>query len=120
LYTEADEIGKNFDKTHYDFISKRSNYKNLMIDFTPVSYNSFENKATLYKEVDIKYTYKTNQKAILLSSNPDSRYYVLGGKINNKIKVIKRRGFGFRNVVNFAKRIFIDINYKPILLPATT
>ncbi len=38
--------------------------------------------------------------------------------LNNKIKVIKRRGFGFRNVVNFAKRIFLDINYKPILLPA--
>ena len=39
--------------------------------------------------------------------------------LNNKIKVIKRRGFGFRNVVNFAKRIFLDINYKPLLLPAT-
>jgi len=40
--------------------------------------------------------------------------------LNNKIKVIKRRGFGFRNVANFAKRIFLDINYKPILLPAKT
>ncbi len=39
--------------------------------------------------------------------------------LNNKIKVIKRRGFGFRNVVNFAKRIFLDINYKPVLLPTT-
>ncbi|MCP3679545.1 MAG: ISL3 family transposase [Gammaproteobacteria bacterium] len=39
--------------------------------------------------------------------------------LNNKIKVIKRRGFGFRNVVNFAKRLFLDINYKHIFLPAT-
>ena len=39
--------------------------------------------------------------------------------LNNKIKVIKRRGFGFRNIVNFAKRLFLDINYKHILLPAT-
>ena len=37
--------------------------------------------------------------------------------LNNKIKVIKRRGFGFRNIMNFAKRLFLDINYKPILLP---
>jgi len=39
--------------------------------------------------------------------------------LNNKIKVIKRRGFGFRNVSNFAKRLFLDINYKRIFLPAT-
>jgi transposase len=39
--------------------------------------------------------------------------------LNNKIKVIKRRGFGFRNIANFAKRLFLDINYKRILLPAT-
>ena len=37
--------------------------------------------------------------------------------LNNKIKVIKRRGFGFRNIANFAKRLFLDINYKPIFLP---
>ncbi len=37
--------------------------------------------------------------------------------LNNKIKVIKRRGFGFRNIVNFAKRLFLDINYKPLLIP---
>lgn len=36
--------------------------------------------------------------------------------LNNKIKVIKRRGFGFRNISNFAKRIFLDINYKPQLI----
>ena len=39
--------------------------------------------------------------------------------LNNKIKVIKRRGFGFRNISNFAKRLFLDINYKHTLLPAT-
>jgi transposase len=39
--------------------------------------------------------------------------------LNNKIKVIKRRGFGFRNITNFAKRLFLDINYKQILLPTT-
>lgn len=39
--------------------------------------------------------------------------------LNNKMKVIKRRGFGFRNIANFAKRVFLDINYKPILLPET-
>jgi len=37
--------------------------------------------------------------------------------LNNKIKVVKRRGFGFRNVANFAMRLFLDINYKPILIP---
>ena len=40
--------------------------------------------------------------------------------LNNKIKVIKRRGFGFRNITNFAKRLFLDINYKPALLPPPT
>ena len=40
--------------------------------------------------------------------------------LNNKIKVIKRRGFGFRNLTNFAKRIFLDINYKSALLPTPT
>ena len=30
--------------------------------------------------------------------------------LNNKIKVIKRREFGFRNITNFAKRLFLDIN----------
>ena len=40
--------------------------------------------------------------------------------LNNKIKVIKRRGFGFRNIANFAKRLFLDINYKPLLLPTPT
>lgn len=37
--------------------------------------------------------------------------------LNNKIKVIKRRCFGFRNITNFAKRIFLDVNYKPVLIP---
>jgi len=36
--------------------------------------------------------------------------------LNNKIKVIKRRGFGFRNIANFAKRLFLDINFKKIKL----
>ena len=38
--------------------------------------------------------------------------------LNNKIKVIKRRCFGFRNITYFAKRIFLDVNYKPMLIPA--
>ncbi len=37
--------------------------------------------------------------------------------LNNKIKMAKRRGFGFRNVVQFAQRLFLDINYKFKLLP---
>jgi transposase len=37
--------------------------------------------------------------------------------LNNKIKVIKRRCFGFRNITYFAKRIFLDVNYKPVLIP---
>jgi len=37
--------------------------------------------------------------------------------LNNKIKVIKRRGFGFRNVIQFAQRLFLDINYKFDFLP---
>ena len=37
--------------------------------------------------------------------------------LNNKIKMAKRRGFGFRNVVQFAKRLFLDINYKFELMP---
>lgn len=36
--------------------------------------------------------------------------------LNNKIKVVKRRGFGFRNVTNFMKRLFLDINYKSIFM----
>jgi len=63
-------------------------------------------------------TYKNYEENILnyfthrMSSGP-----VEG--LNNKIKVIKRRGFGFRNVLNFTKRLFLDINYKPALLPST-
>jgi len=37
--------------------------------------------------------------------------------LNNKIKMAKRRGFGFRNVLHFAQRLFLDINYKFELLP---
>jgi transposase len=37
--------------------------------------------------------------------------------LNNKIKVIKRRGFGFDNVLNFAKRLFLDINLKEQFIP---
>lgn len=32
--------------------------------------------------------------------------------LNNKIKAIKRRGYGFRNVASFARRLFLDINKK--------
>ncbi len=38
--------------------------------------------------------------------------------LNNKIKVIKRRGYGFRNITNFARRIFLDINIKALLIPS--
>ncbi|NOY74105.1 MAG: transposase [Gammaproteobacteria bacterium] len=37
--------------------------------------------------------------------------------MNNKIKVIKRRGYGFANVINFAKRLFLDINCRADYLP---
>ena len=37
--------------------------------------------------------------------------------MNNKIKVIKRRGYGFTNVINFTKRLFLDINYRSHFLP---
>jgi transposase len=37
--------------------------------------------------------------------------------LNNKIKTIKRRGFGFSNVIQFAQRLFLDINLKWELLP---
>jgi len=36
---------------------------------------------------------------------------------NNKIQVIKRRCFGFRNMTYFAKRIFLDVNDKPVRIP---
>lgn len=39
--------------------------------------------------------------------------------LNNKIKVIKRRGYGFRNIMNFARRVFLDINLKPNLVPTS-
>lgn len=39
--------------------------------------------------------------------------------LNNKIKVIKRRGYGFRNIMNFARRIFLDINLKHIFMPTS-
>ncbi len=38
--------------------------------------------------------------------------------LNNKINVMKRRGYGFRNIMNFARRIFLDINVKSILIPS--
>ncbi len=38
--------------------------------------------------------------------------------LNNKIKVIKRRGYGFRNIMNFARRIFLDINLKSMFIPS--
>ncbi len=38
--------------------------------------------------------------------------------LNNKLKVIKRRGFGFRNITCFAKRVFLDINYRSNFIPA--
>ena len=37
--------------------------------------------------------------------------------LNNKIKITKRRGFGFRNVIQFAQRLFLDINYKFNFIP---
>jgi len=37
--------------------------------------------------------------------------------MNNKIKVIKRRGDGFTNVTNFTKRLFLDINCRADYLP---
>jgi len=37
--------------------------------------------------------------------------------MNNKIKVIKRRGYGFTNVINFTKRLFLDINCRADYLP---
>jgi len=30
---------------------------------------------------------------------------------NNKVKVVKRRAFGFRNITNFARRLFFDFNF---------
>ncbi len=39
--------------------------------------------------------------------------------LNNKIKVIKRRGYGFRNIMNFARRLFLDINLKHIFMPTS-
>ena len=38
--------------------------------------------------------------------------------LNNKLKIIKRRGFGFRNMTYFAKRGFLDINDKSKFIPA--
>ncbi len=38
--------------------------------------------------------------------------------VNNKIKVIKRRGYGFRNIMNFTRRIFLDINFKSLFIPS--
>lgn len=62
-------------------------------------------------------TYKNYEENILNYFN----HRVSSGPVeglNNKIKVVKRRGFGFRNILNFTKRLFLDINYKPILLPS--
>jgi transposase len=60
-------------------------------------------------------TYHQNEKIILNYFN--SRYSsgpVEG--LNNKIKVIKRRGFGFTNLRNFAGRIFLDFNFSRAFL----
>ena len=62
-------------------------------------------------------TYKNYQENILNYFTHRASSGAVEG-LNNKIKVVKRRGFGFRNITNFAKRLFLDINYKPILIPA--
>ena len=60
-------------------------------------------------------TYRTYQENILNYFTHRASSGAVEG-LNNKIKVVKRRGFGFRNIINFAKRLFLDINYKPILI----
>jgi len=62
-------------------------------------------------------TYKTYKPNILNYFSHRSSNGAVEG-LNNKIKVIKRRGYGFRNIMNFARRIFLDINVKSILMPS--
>ncbi|MCP4990378.1 MAG: ISL3 family transposase [Colwellia sp.] len=98
--------------------------KNISKEEAKVTINEWCKKAHAYKTKGFNpftsfiETYRKYEDNILnyfthrISSGP-----VEG--LNNKIKVVKRRGFGFRNFANFAKRLFLDINYKHILLPAT-
>jgi transposase len=60
-------------------------------------------------------TYHQNEKTILNYFNNRCSSGPVEG-LNNKIKVIKRRGFGFINLYNFTKRIFLDFNYSTAFL----
>ena len=77
--------------------------------------------ALQYKETDnpfesfVKTYYKNEINILNYFSKRHSSGPVEG--LNNKIKVIKRRGFGFDNVINFAKRLVLDINLKEIYIP---
>ena len=101
---EIFELGKNSKKEAKEKIDKWCKKANL---FETKGFNPFTSFIKTYINFEENIlNYFTNR----ISSGP-----VEG--LNNKIKVIKRRGFGFRNIANFAKRLFLDINYKPILLP---
>lgn len=61
-------------------------------------------------------TYRTHEENILNYFTHRRTSGSVEG-MNNKIKVVKRRGFGFRNIGNFTKRLFLDINYNLELMP---
>ena len=61
-------------------------------------------------------TYRTHEENILNYFTHRRTSGPVEG-MNNKIKVVKRRGFGFRNIGNFTRRLFLDINYRLELMP---
>lgn len=95
--------------------------KNISKDTAEKRIDEWIGLAVKYKEKDNPFisfidTYKTYKSNILNYFNNKCNSGPVEG-FNNKIKVIKRRGYGFRNISNFAKRIFLDINLKPLLIP---
>ena len=101
LYTifENETLTKETAKIEIDAWIEKSNKHESFVSFIK-TYRNFE---------DIILNYFTHRR----SSGP-----VEG--INNKLKVIKRRGYGFRNVFNFMKRMILDINYRSQLLGLAT
>ncbi len=118
------------DQAHLDSLFEMSPLLKECYDLRESLYNIFETELSLkdaekkidewiesaekYKKTSNPFTsfiktYKTYKCNILNYFRSRSSNGPVEG-LNNKIKVIKRRGFGFRNVTNFARRLFLDLS----------
>jgi len=106
MYQLKEELYQIFQKNHSveDAGIKLDEWCDVAIFFKP--FHTFVNTMNEHKSSILNY-FKDRR-----SSGP-----VEGA--NNKVKVIKRRAFGFRNITNFARRLYFDFNFANEYLPAT-